>query len=125
MEHEDNKRDDGASWTELPAPVYPPKPTDARQPNGEPDPNSWTLDTIWTLETGGPDQPVRLANIPDIEDVRLMVEIARSLGVNAEEHIAAGPESHVRLAQRVEAIEKIAHGGPSPSARRRRVSASA
>jgi hypothetical protein len=53
-------RDDGASWTELAVPVYPPKPADARQANGEPDTNSWTLDTIWTLETGGADQPGRL-----------------------------------------------------------------
>lgn len=43
------------------------------------------------------DQPVRLVNIPDIEDVRLMVEIARSLGVGAEEHFLPGPESNVVL----------------------------
>ncbi len=53
-------RDDGASWTELAVPVYPPKPAEAKQANGEPDTNSWTLDTIWTLETGGADQPGRL-----------------------------------------------------------------
>jgi photosystem II stability/assembly factor-like uncharacterized protein len=53
-------RDAGVSWTELAAPVYPPKPADARQANGEPDTNSWTLDTIWTMETGGADQPGRL-----------------------------------------------------------------
>lgn len=43
------------------------------------------------------DRPVRLTNMPDIEDVRLMVEIARSLGVTAEEHFSDGPESHVVL----------------------------
>ncbi|MFM2119486.1 MAG: hypothetical protein RL722_954 [Pseudomonadota bacterium] len=52
--------DDGASWTETGCPAYPPKPADARQPSGEPDPNSWSLDTIWALETGGPAQPGRL-----------------------------------------------------------------
>lgn len=43
------------------------------------------------------DKPVRLHNMPDIEDVRLMIEIARTLGVTAEEHFSGGPESHVVL----------------------------
>lgn len=52
-------------------------------------------------------ESVRLDNIPDIEDVRLMVEIARSLGVEAEEHFSAGPESHVILRASGEPVSEL------------------
>jgi hypothetical protein len=40
--------DDGKSWEERAAPVYPPQPEEAK---GETYP--WTLKTIWTIEPGG------------------------------------------------------------------------
>ncbi|NLP60744.1 WD40/YVTN/BNR-like repeat-containing protein [Paraburkholderia sacchari] len=51
-------------WEECAVPVYPPQPPEeARASNGssdaEPRPPSppWTLQQIWSLETGGPDEP--------------------------------------------------------------------
>lgn len=44
-------RRQGEVWTELPAPAYPPKP------EGSEDKLDWTNRMIWSLETGGPDQP--------------------------------------------------------------------
>ena len=47
-----HRRDPGsASWTEIAAPAYPPKPADSD------DPVAWTNRLIWSLETGGADQP--------------------------------------------------------------------
>lgn len=46
--------DQGRHWEELPAPAYPPKPADST------DSTDWVLDTLWTLEAGGADQPGRL-----------------------------------------------------------------
>ena len=46
--------DDGATWEECSMPSFPPKP------EGE-DPNTpWSVQLIWSLETGGADQPGRL-----------------------------------------------------------------
>lgn len=39
-------RDDGASWEERPAPLYPP------QPEGAEEPYPWKLKTVWTIEPG-------------------------------------------------------------------------
>jgi ligand-binding sensor domain-containing protein len=54
-------RDDGATWQEIPAPKYPPKP------EGEVDIDPirgqevlWNLDLIWSLESGGAQKPGRL-----------------------------------------------------------------
>jgi hypothetical protein len=47
-----HRKDAGSdSWTEIAAPCYPPKPDDSV------DKTDWTLKLIWSLETGGPDQP--------------------------------------------------------------------
>lgn len=50
------------AWEEIQAPQYPPKPEDAadiRDPiRGEPVP--WSLEKIWSLETGGSGEPGRL-----------------------------------------------------------------
>ncbi|MCB1865200.1 MAG: hypothetical protein KDG50_07190 [Chromatiales bacterium] len=43
----------GAQWHEVAVPVYPARPA----PDDGPD---WTLEQIWCLEAGGPDQPGRL-----------------------------------------------------------------
>jgi hypothetical protein len=40
----------GAGWEEIAAPAYPPQPEEAEGPD-------WTLQQIWSLETGGDDQP--------------------------------------------------------------------
>jgi photosystem II stability/assembly factor-like uncharacterized protein len=53
--------DGGATWSELPAPAYPPKPEgleDADPIRGTPTP--WTLELIWALESGGASRPGRL-----------------------------------------------------------------
>jgi len=54
--------DAGATWTEITPPAFPPKPPDApdvRCPmRGIPIP--WSVQQIWSLEAGGPDQPGRL-----------------------------------------------------------------
>ena len=47
-----HRKDAGSdSWTEIAAPAYPPKP------EGSTDTVEWTNKLIWSLETGGPDQP--------------------------------------------------------------------
>ncbi|AKU23055.1 hypothetical protein [Massilia sp. NR 4-1] len=46
-----HRRDAGGEWQEVAVPVYPPKPEDST------DKTEWTLRQIWSLETGGPDQP--------------------------------------------------------------------
>lgn len=42
--------DRGASWEEVPAPAFPPKPA---QGPWHDDPTPWTLDMVWALEAGG------------------------------------------------------------------------
>ena len=44
-----------ASWTEIAAPAYPPKPDSGV--DGDTDPVEWTNRLIWSLEAGGQDQP--------------------------------------------------------------------
>jgi hypothetical protein len=47
-----HRRDAGSSeWKEIGVPVYPPKP------EGSEDKTDWALKQIWSLETGGADQP--------------------------------------------------------------------
>ncbi|MCB1078839.1 MAG: exo-alpha-sialidase, partial [Verrucomicrobiae bacterium] len=54
--------DGGATWEEIAAPAFPPKPED------EPDvmcpmggiPIPWNVELIWSMATGDPDQPGRL-----------------------------------------------------------------
>jgi hypothetical protein len=51
--------DQGATWSELAVPVYPKKPEDAPlAADGRP--QVWDLKRIWSLESGGPDEPGRL-----------------------------------------------------------------
>jgi hypothetical protein len=52
--------DRGATWQEQAAPAYPPKPADAEVAPGVLDTTPWTLDTVWSLEAAGADQPGRL-----------------------------------------------------------------
>lgn len=47
-------RDGGVTWEEIATPAYPPKP------EGHADATEWKLDTVWSLEAGGADQPGRL-----------------------------------------------------------------
>jgi hypothetical protein len=50
--------DGGATWQEIAAPAYPPKP---EAPAGaEPDKTPWSTDLIWSLAAGAPSQPGRL-----------------------------------------------------------------
>lgn len=46
-----HRRDAGGEWKEVAVPVYPAKPEDSE------DKTDWKLRQIWSLETGGPDQP--------------------------------------------------------------------
>lgn len=46
--------DRGATWTEITAPAFPPKPTEGPAAD---DPTPWNVSLIWTLVAGGPDQP--------------------------------------------------------------------
>lgn len=51
--------DGGKTFTEIAVPTYPPKPDnvpDIVDPNRQ-RPIPWSLELIWSLETGGPDQP--------------------------------------------------------------------
>lgn len=50
-------RDQGASWTEIAAPAFPPKP--ATGPLAD-DPTPWSVDLIWSLVAGGDDAPGEL-----------------------------------------------------------------
>lgn len=54
--------DDGATWSEITAPAFPPRsedvPLDRCPMRGIPIP--WNVELIWSLETGGADQPGRL-----------------------------------------------------------------
>ena len=46
--------DQGASWTEIPAPAFPPKPSSGPLAD---DPTPWNVDQVWALTPGGADQP--------------------------------------------------------------------
>ena len=46
--------DDGATWSEITTPAFPQKPQDPS------DSTPWSVSLIWSLETGGKDQPGRL-----------------------------------------------------------------
>jgi photosystem II stability/assembly factor-like uncharacterized protein len=50
--------DEGASWTEVTVPKYPPKPADEIDMDPmRKTPVNWNLELIWSLEAGGADQP--------------------------------------------------------------------
>ncbi len=49
-------RDDGATWEEISVPKYPEKPAQDEGEDGQKD-VPWSLEMIWALEAGGPDQP--------------------------------------------------------------------
>ena len=51
--------DQGATWTEIACPAYPPQPEDPPAPAAK-DPTPWAVSLIWSLESGGSDQPGRL-----------------------------------------------------------------
>ena len=44
----------GAQWTEIAAPAFPPKPSTGPDAS---DPTPWSVDMLWSLTAGGPDQP--------------------------------------------------------------------
>jgi hypothetical protein len=46
--------DRGATWTEIAAPAFPPKPTEGPWAD---DPTPWSVDLIWSLAAGGAGQP--------------------------------------------------------------------
>lgn len=46
--------DRGAHWREIAAPAFPPKP--AAGPDAD-DPTPWSVDLVWSLAAGGPDEP--------------------------------------------------------------------
>jgi photosystem II stability/assembly factor-like uncharacterized protein len=51
--------DDGATWEEIASPVYPPKPDDVPDTVNQMSQKviPWSLEKIWAMEAGGPDQP--------------------------------------------------------------------
>jgi hypothetical protein len=54
--------DRGQTWTEIATPTFPPKPDDAPEivcPVRK-KPIPWSVELLWSLEPGGPDQPGRL-----------------------------------------------------------------
>jgi hypothetical protein len=55
-------RDDGDTWHEIPAPLYPPRPEGyAPKPNPmTATPVEWKLKLVWSLQPGGKDQPGRI-----------------------------------------------------------------
>ena len=48
--------DDGASWTEVGVPEYPPKPDDEDETGADGRPVPWALKMIWSLAAGGADR---------------------------------------------------------------------
>ena len=46
--------DRGRSWTEVAAPAFPPKPTDGPMAD---DTTPWSVDLVWSMAAGGPDEP--------------------------------------------------------------------
>src|SRR5262245_56689298 len=53
-------RDGGASWQELPAPAFPPKPEDNNEKDFFGRPMEWKLQQIWSFEPGHASQPGKL-----------------------------------------------------------------
>lgn len=51
------RKDKGGQWTEITCPTYPPKPEGLDDRDGWGKPVKWTTQMIWSLETGGPDEP--------------------------------------------------------------------
>ena len=49
--------DGGDSWSEIPAPAYPPQPDDDAWTTHDGKPIRWNLELIWELTAGGADQP--------------------------------------------------------------------
>jgi hypothetical protein len=49
--------DGGETWQEVTVPTYPPKPEGVEEKDMWGKPMPWTLQQIWALEPGGPDQP--------------------------------------------------------------------
>jgi len=52
--------DRGATWTELAVPVYPKRPEGAAEKGADGRALAWDLKRIWSLETGGSNEPGRL-----------------------------------------------------------------
>ncbi|KIG18491.1 hypothetical protein DB30_00176 [Enhygromyxa salina] len=52
--------DDGASWVEIGAPEYPPKPNEEDDVGADGRSVPWALKLIWSLTPGGPDRPGEL-----------------------------------------------------------------
>jgi hypothetical protein len=52
-----HRRDKGGKWHEVKCPAYPPKPEGLVDLDGWGKPVNWTTQLIWSLETGGPDEP--------------------------------------------------------------------
>ncbi len=52
-----HRRTRGGAWTEVATPAYPPKPEGLEDLDGWGKPVKWTTQMIWSLETGGPDEP--------------------------------------------------------------------
>ncbi|MFZ1682414.1 MAG: hypothetical protein WAT70_15445 [Rhizobiaceae bacterium] len=52
-----HRRDAGGSWSELPAPAFPPKPDEIDERDGWGRPLPWTVMRVWSLVPGGHDQP--------------------------------------------------------------------
>jgi hypothetical protein len=46
--------DQGGAWSEIAAPAFPPKPTEGPWAD---DTTPWSVELIWSLATGGPDEP--------------------------------------------------------------------
>ena len=46
--------DQGGTWSEIAAPAFPPKPTEGPWAD---DTTPWSVELIWSLATGGPDEP--------------------------------------------------------------------
>jgi len=52
-----HRKDKGGEWREIACPAYPPKPEDLDDRDGWGRPVKWTTQMIWSLETGGADEP--------------------------------------------------------------------
>jgi hypothetical protein len=52
-----HRRDNGGTWTEVAAPVYPPKPEGLEEHDMWGRPLAWSTARIWALEEGGNDKP--------------------------------------------------------------------
>jgi hypothetical protein len=52
-----HRRDKGGKWVEITSPTYPPKPEGLEDLDGWGKPVKWANQLIWSLETGGADEP--------------------------------------------------------------------